>query len=283
MDYSGRGSSTEQSTAVDVDADLDYPNSGAPHPVFVRAPIPHIAAGIGVAQADVLDLYPGRQALMTQQQAGTSAREMSLEYIFSRKSFLYTITWDVAQGDGFVQAVGDLTPPVKMVRLVPSGQELVPTLLGYASLPFSFWRGSLRLTLMVVSSKFHTGRLAVCAHYGRTSAEATTTDEAMAQYAHVIDLTESNTTHVIDFPYKSPLEMLEVPFPDSMISDSTYDDTRYSMGQFSIRVLNSLQAPDTVSQTVSIVVFWSAGPGFSVDFPRQMDPRLEIKNPYEAP
>ncbi|DAZ87511.1 TPA_asm: polyprotein, partial [Strongylocentrotus purpuratus associated pircornavirus 2] len=276
IDYESTGSSSESKG----DANLDYPNIGVTPLGVVRYPMPDVTNMEGVCQARVLDGYPGRQTFISPAQLGTTAREMELSYLYGRKTFLAGFRWDTSQAPGDVLYIGELVPNPVISTSSTSGVANLPiTLMDYVTLPFKFWRGSLILTVQLVASKFHTGRLAVCTHYGRRSAEVISLSDALSQYGAILDLTEDSVTHEIVFEYRSPSEMLMVGKP-GLNNESDLDRALSTMGEFSVRIVNPLRANETVSQEVAINMFWSAGPDFDVDFAKNVSDKVTIDNPF---
>jgi hypothetical protein len=257
---------------------LDYPNIGVTPIGFVRHPLPDLANVTGVSQARVLDANPGRRSDFTQGIYGNDDPETSLAYLFSRKSLLTTFRWSVTQSSGTELYSAQLCPQPGLAQATSVGQVVQPTLLGYVTLPFAYWRGSLRVTVQVICSKFHTGRIAICAHFGRDSNLIVDLNSAMSQYARIIDITAGNTTFEVEFPWKTSQEMLHV---SSGISGVPLREA--SMGTWSIRVVNPLQANESISDTVDVNVFWCAGDDFQVDFPRGIPTGWAVSDPFRSP
>jgi len=246
----------KNSTAV---SGMDKPNVGVNTLQVVRKKYPDFANASNIEQNQVLALYPGRSQLMTPDEVGSTEDEMCFEYLRVRtKSFLTTLEWKSSDDTGTTLFFGELTPCPGVITS-GAGSVYQPTLLEYSTLPFSLWRGGLRLTVQIVGSKVHSGRIVVCTHYGRTSASIPF-EQAMSQYAHVFDFSAEKNTFEVDFPWRSSRQMLRVPC-------GTFDDlSDFSMGEFSIRVINPLQVMDSVASFVQINLYWSACEDFTADF-----------------
>jgi len=270
IDYSGSG----PSNALSGEAKLDYPNIGVNPLQIIRSSYPDIANTENVAQARVMDAHPGRQVPLSRGQFGFDRDEMSLSYVFSRRTLLASAQWGDEMPAGEVLFVSDLAPN-PLLLAASAGTDVQPTLLGYATMPFEFWRGGLVLVVQVVPSKFHTGRIAICTHYGRQSSDVVDINEAMSQYSRVIDVASGSTSHAILFPWKSPQEMLRIGLPAS-----TLKKTETTMGQFSIRVLTQLRTQDSVAGAIDINLFWGAAKDFTVDFLRPLGNQYSVVNPY---
>jgi len=131
-------------------------------------------------------------------------------------------------------------------------------LLSYATLPYSYWRGSIVLDLEVIGTSFHTCKLAICSHYG-FEATGLTVEESMGQYTTVFDVVGYATVRVA-FPWRSPT-------PWKRVCNGTYADaTPFSMGQFSVRLLSPLQYNETVASAIDVNVYLSGGADFRSTF-----------------
>jgi len=84
-------------------------------------------------------------------------------------------------------------------------------------------------------------------------------DEAFGQYICIFEVTGVSEI-TISFPWRSPTEWKKVN------NGSNPDTLNYSMGQWSLRVLNSLQAPETVSQAVDCNVYYCGGPDYDLSY-----------------
>jgi RNA polymerase-binding transcription factor DksA len=237
---------------------LDKPNMGVNAMQVVRLKYPNLANACNIDQNQVLSLYADRQSLFLQKEIGTDVDEMSFEHLRSTRSFLETVTWSNSDPDGTMLYSNEMTPCPGVIR-ARANSVYQPTLLEYVTLPFSLWKGSLKIMIQIVGSKVHTGRIAICTHYART-AKSVPFEQAMSQYAHIFDFSAETNTHEVTLDWRSAYEMLRVP-------NGGYDDlTPFSMGEWSLRVINPLQTMDSVSSSVEINVFMSAGDDFVADF-----------------
>jgi hypothetical protein len=153
-----------------------------------------------------------------------------------------------------------------------------PTLVGYISQAFAYWNLDLIYTVQIVASKFHDGRLVFCNHTGRTAAGVPLLKDALGQYATVIEANALSTTTEVRVPYRAYSARLRVPVWDSPVGITGRE---FSMGEASLRVLTSLRCPATVSQSVDVIISFSAAPGpDGFTFPRQISPDIGVINPY---
>jgi len=238
---------------------LDRPNVGLNPQQVVRKAYPDISTLTNVDQMTVLDAYPDQKTEFVPSEFGTSVDEMELPYLWSKFTFLNRVGWSDLHPPGTILYRGPLSP-CPFAQIVSAGDRYTPTLVEYATLPFRMWRGPLRLQIMFVASRVITGRVAICTHYGGPGLGADL-NEAMSQYAHIIDLAADNMTHVVDFPWRSSREMLYVP--TAGVVNDLFDHT---MGTFTIRVVNTLKSMDSASSVVEMNLFWAAADGYRVAF-----------------
>jgi hypothetical protein len=232
---------------------------------------PDQATIANLAQSRMLDTHAGRIAPVFPHDFGTPVDEMDLSFLLGRKTLVKTITWNVTDAPGTVLHLDELVP--NPLIMSATGGVFEPTLLGYVANAFQYWRGGLKLTIQFVISQFHTGRIVVCSHYGGKSGTVPALADAMGQYANVIDATPALVCHEVEFPWRSNQEMLSVSSPEK---GSTYQLSERTMGEYSIRVVNPLRAPDTVAQSVSINVYLSACDDFQLDFVRPIPNELKF-------
>lgn len=86
--------------------------------------------------------------------------ELSISSIASKETYFTQFTWDYSQGADSSLFHTKVTPLLH--GLVPGyavTPAIYPTALEFASLPFKYWRGTLKFRFEVIASKFHRGRL----------------------------------------------------------------------------------------------------------------------------
>jgi len=121
----------------------------------------------------------------------------------------------------------------------------------YFSNMFSMWRGSVNVTIKIPKTDFHSGRLQVT--WTPTRLGTTVPTLVTGQYAlrEIIDIKAGN-----EFTFNLPW-MLE----------QNYISTSEKSGILDIKVLNELRAPETASQTVELLVYYSGGNDFELQLP----------------
>jgi hypothetical protein len=142
------------------------------------------------------------------------------------------------------------------------------TQMSYLANLFEFWRGSIRIYIRPVCTKFHSARLRVVFIPGE---KLVSQDEFIQQtmqytYAHVVDIRDSTTYDI------------EIPFVHHFPWARTLTTT---IGYLYFYVENPLIAPENVSDTIYFPLFVSGGPDFefavpSIKFAGVPSPNLAI-------
>jgi len=236
---------------------MDLPNVGLnPGPVNMRV-YSTITNTANINFGTVLDTGTSRP-LVKSLETGTSVDEMELSYLTQKMSFVSSFTVSNTNVLGEALYVADLCPASELFSL-PAEASFVPTLLSYVSFPFSFWKGSLVYKIVAVSSPVHTCRLQICSHIGFEAA-GLDVNTAFGQYICVFEVAGGVKEITISFPWRSDTDWKKVN------TGSNTDTANYSMGQFSVRVLNQMQAPETVSSSFSCNVYMAGGSDYRLTY-----------------
>jgi len=125
--------------------------------------------------------------------------------------------------------------------------------MAYLGQYFQFWKGSMTYTFKFVKTEFHSCRLALIfapiQYVGSVS-------NSQGDYCirTIVDLrTDSEVTVTVPW-------LLNVPY--QTVHSAGEDNSERCSGTLFVRVLNTLQAPETVAQSIDVLVYQSAGPDF---------------------
>lgn len=198
--------------------------------------------------------------------AGTSLDEMSFDYIKSVFCAISVGTLSTADTIGLLKKSVQLTPSALFFTLntnlrspnltIPTsstGKSFWPSVPFAMANTFQLWRGGFRFRVRIAKTKFHTGRLILGFAPNNTAASNTTsrlpTNMTNMQFQSMVwDLRETN---VVEF---------DCPF----VSYQSYLQFLSNYGTFFITVLDPLDGPSTVSQTVNFIVEVAAMQDFEV-------------------
>ena len=239
-------------------AGLDRPNIGLSYTPARLMKYPDLANGRNLDYCNVLDLSAGEVCQLGVNELASSVDEMDLKYLVTKFTYDRQFKMGTVEPPGTIVASGVMTPCPLMLESA-SNTDIQPSLMEYCTLPFSLWRGSLKLRFEFITSKVHVMRVAFLTHYGSASVSAEIV-EAFSQYAQIFDISAEQNTFDVEVPWRSPTPWLRVPH-----GEQTYESV--SMGQWSLRIVNPLVTMDSVSNTVDCNVYIAAGDDFELRYP----------------
>jgi len=254
---------------------LDYPNVGTNAVQTVRMGGLDLANGRDqMGACRVLDIGPSRGDILTHQDVGSGAAEMSTEYLASKATFWESFQWSGSNtaGDILYTGISTVTPGMMSAAV---NNPYQPTLMEYVMLPHMLWRADLVVRIEVISTQFHSGRLAFVTRYGDFS-NSGSLDEALMQYVQILDVTATQTCFEVPIPWLSDREMLRIN------NHPGYDNASdFALGSYEIVVLTGLQFGG-VSDTVAVNVYLSAK-NVQYDFAGFGASYIEVLNPHDPP
>lgn len=188
---------------------------------------------MGLSAANKLDILPGF--------AGNDIDEMSIEYLCNRPAYITALNWNTASGVNTIIYNLDLSPVNFEIGTTVDGR-VVTTMPPFSLLAryFGYWRADIIVTFKIVKTEFHTGKLVALYRPGLNGAPTPDAGNFLAR--QVVDIKESDT-----FSFECRYAAL-----------TPFEPHGTSMGNFSVYVLNALNAPSSVSANVSILVEISA-------------------------
>lgn len=190
--------------------------------------------------------------------AGSDIDEMSLSYVVQIPSYLSTQSISKTQVAGtklfdlyihpsFAAKTKTITPATGS----PVSIALIPPV-GYIATTFAYWRGSLKYRFFIAKTEFHTGRIVFQFAPGDVTAVSNTFTNGEYVQKWIWDLQDSSTFEIT------------VPYVNSACWSETLDSNETRTGTLTAFVLNPLNAPTTVANSVGIIVEVAGGPDFEV-------------------
>jgi len=233
----------------------DRPNVALQAPPVQPRPYPTTTNSENVDYHVHMDLPASGNVVNTQ---GVWATEMDVIRDMRTLGYFATCTLSTAMTTGDIIYTGDLCPGAEQFTL-PTGTAVALSPLSYDVVPFTHWSGSLMFKFVALGCAGIDARVGIYAHYGY-EAVGLTVDEAMGQYSTIWEIKNGVSELTVLFPWKYPANKAKLP------NGSYADASPFSMGQFSLRVYNAMQAPETTPQAIDILVYMCGGPDFMVDF-----------------
>jgi hypothetical protein len=206
---------------------------------------------LGVSGANSVSVLPGF--------AGSDVDENAIAYILSIPTYFKEQTWAHTDTIGTLLGGFDLRPNTTFQDAAATDigpaldvtyQRFTPV--GFFSHIFKYYKGSITLTIKVVKTEFHTGRLVVAYAPGVPAGTSFPLADSDYLYREIIDL-RYGSEFTYTFPYASTW---------------TYRDVNSSYGRVEIFVLNSLISPPTVSSTVNMLFEVSCADDFEFAVPK---------------
>lgn len=198
--------------------------------------------------------------------AGSDLDEMSIDYIKTIPAYVRKFTMSTTDDVGTVLLSQFYLRPVSFTNATDTNglTYYTNTPMGFLARLFEFYKGSIKITLKIVKTEFHSGRISVS--YSPRNNTVSDWSNADAVYLHreIIDIRLGNEfTFVV--PYTS-----NVPFRKCT----------QSYGVLNITVLNELVAPATVPSNIVFLMEMSAAPDMEFSVPRMHN--MTPYGPYVA-
>jgi len=185
----------------------------------------------------------------------TTDDEMSFAWLKKVEALTQTVEWTTSQSAGtllYGSAVGPRQ--IKNVSVKTVAPKSIAVATGppvyYLSNVFRQYRGGLRLCIKIAKTDFHSGRLEIVFAPRSTASIPSLTNSTMS-LREIVDIREGNEI-CLDLPFL-------VPVP--------YLDIEQAFGYLSMRVLNELRCPETASQAVQLLMYWSGSDDFELAVP----------------
>nr|QUS52738.1 hypothetical protein 2 [Mute swan feces associated picorna-like virus 26]QUS52742.1 hypothetical protein 2 [Mute swan feces associated picorna-like virus 26] len=191
--------------------------------------------------------------------------EMTVLAIAQKESYLTSFPWTKAASSESLLFSMRVDPGVH----ARFGDEIHLTAPAFASMPFEYWRGTMKYRFQIVCSKFHKGRMKIV--YDPQSAPSTA--EYNTAYTTVVDISDEKDV-TIDVGWGESLAWRQ----HHLAGDDQADmfsttlpmprNGRLGNGILSVYVVNQLAVPDdTVDNDIEINVFMSVADNFEVAAP----------------
>lgn len=202
----------------------------------------------GDADARSLALINNPSVAVLDGLSGTTFDEMDISYLVRRMAWFRSDQW--VPGDSVGTLYSFNVDPYGVQY--SAGGALNYTPVGFVTRFFRQWRGSVRYRMKFVKTEFHSGRLAISFHPSDESSYS-----GLSVYVNriIVDIREKNTVEFI------------VPY----ISRYPWTQAYTAIGKILVEVVDPLVAPDTVTQSITILCEIAGGDDFEVAIPGSFD------------
>lgn len=208
----------------------------------------NMATGTGFDYSQPMGLFEDNALQVCEGLGGSDLDHLALKYPLSIPTYFDTATWTTSNASDSTLYTKTAKPRAYDATTSSLTQLSQTTPLSFFSRFFSYYRGSINITMKFVKTEFHTGRL----RFSYTPGGPFTPSDQSYMYSAIIDLKTSN----------------EVSFNVPYMGADAYLSVKSGGGPtWGITVINELRAPDNVSASVPIIFEVSAGSDFEFAVP----------------
>jgi hypothetical protein len=253
------------------------PNSVAPIMPMIQQTARYGTNYDGIDMSKILAL-DSKNALAREPIFGSGIDEMAINYVTSTPCYQEEFNFKFSDAPGSVLAVIPVCPQKWTFYDSASYPNVYAmTLLHYASMFFTYWRGGIRFSFRFVKTRFHSGRVRIIyVPHGLMPNGTPKTIDPDKCYSEIVDLRERSEFH-FEVPYIN--EVPWIALEKRRVGPAPPRNT----GCVLVQVLNELRGPTTlVSDTVPVLVEVSSAEDFEFGKPRAFSGTL-INNMNGAP
>jgi len=247
---------------------FDYPNDTVNPDTFMRMTTQNLALGGKAHNTSYeLDIYPKQLHTVPFSYFGATRDPMFVDDLVKLPTYVSTYQWTESQASG-TQIFGFRINPAVFVNEIASDTVNYSWLSSISS-HYRLWRGSIRVYMQVIASRFHSGRLVgIWSPHGSVNNPSSDLASQTQSPYFVWDIQEDKEL-IIDLPYNMNMPWLNVVPPGVASGIDTVSKQQYLSysGIFQLYVQNTLIGPADVNNTVDINLWFSAGPDFKLKIP----------------
>ncbi len=197
--------------------------------------------------------------------------ELSINYLKKKESFFGDANWSTAASVDTALFSVRINPNLRNVatltNVTTKGYRYYDTPLAYMANMFQNWRGTIKIRIKAVATKYHKGRIKI--QWDPVNNISTTNAGTNVVYTHIMDLGATDDV-TIEVPYHQATAWLSA---STAAGDSNYVSQNLSLaprlgqdnGMLTVRVYNVLEAPST--STIKLLFYVSAGDDFEFSNP----------------
>ncbi len=203
----------------------------------------------------------------------TSEDELSINYLKKKETFFGAASWATTDAEATQIFNAKISPTLRGVTSITNsvaatvGYRHYNTPLSHLSYMFRHWRGSLRVRMLVIASKYHKGRVKVS--WDPLGDITATNPDLNVCYNQIVDIGDTHDV-VFDIPYHQAKAWLLTDTNDNSsgwtTGGSNPPDDNYHNGVLSVRVFNTLEAPSAAP--VTLLFYVSGGDDFEFNNPK---------------
>lgn len=240
---------------------------GWSYPVLIDKPIRNRPDGfqngaqvIGVDTGKRITLDPKQELAIDAMDMGIQKDQLVISEIACRESLFHILSWSVLDDPLNVMMALPVMPVLGFKAPIPLDTYHQTTPLGYAALPFHYWRGDMTFRFEVVCSKYHRGKLAIFYEPNISQSELIANSlDLNRHYCTVIDI-QSTQNFEITVEWASNRAWLQVNGSDDIPESYVFFDfnmvdlSPHANGILMVAPYTTLQSQDGTPVTVNCYV-----------------------------
>lgn len=206
----------------------------------------------------------------------SSTDEMAIQPIAMRESFVTLFPWqESAAADTHLFSIR--VNPIQGDFTTIGDHYITPS--AFTSLPFRYWRGTMKFRFNIIASKYHRGRLKFV--WDPEFNGAFSGDNYNSNYITIVDINQQKDV-TLDIGWGSNFSYLEtgaLTLP-KFSTDPFTGSSRWANGTLSVFVVNSLTSPGPTNSDVGVAVFSSMCDDYEVACPDSifLDGELSVRS-----
>lgn len=204
---------------------------------------------------------------------GPKEDELSINYLKKKETFFGAASWATTDSEATQLFNAKVSPTLRGVTNITNagsstvGYRHYNTPLSHMAYMFKNWRGSLRIRMVVVASKYHKGRIKIS--WDPVGDITSTNPDLNVCYNQIVDIGDTHDV-VFDIPYHQAKAWLLTDTSDSSqgwtAGSTNAPDDAYHNGVLTARVFNTLEAPS--ASPVTLLFYVSGGDDFEYNNPK---------------
>lgn len=191
--------------------------------------------------------------------------EMTIKSIATRESYFTSFSWLISKtAEECLFSIRNC-PSISRSQTISTVLERHLPACAFVTMPFKYWRGTMKYRFQIVCSQFHKGRLKVV-----YDPAGPVTNEYNTAYTRIIDIAEEKD-FTVEIGWGQPTTFLENPgFDFTPFSTAPLSAMEGANGVLSVYVVNELTVPNSIADNnIEVNVFVSAGDDFEVVEPTE--------------
>lgn len=197
--------------------------------------------------------------------------ELEITHMISRESYLFQATWSTTDTVDTLLAYSRVNPNMFATGGDVNNSVVYNTPMSMVSELFQYWRGDIEITIRIIKSPYHRGRLRLSYDPlgDATTNLVNTAQTSTTVFTQVVDLGTDDVVKM-RIPYQQALPWLRVPnsynasnVPYNTTAPTFNVDNGTDNGCFTVRVMNILSAPVA---TAPITLLFSVAAADNMEF-----------------